>query len=150
MTKAEIISAVGTFITAVGRVTKARHKNANDTIINAFYPTVLYDNQTTTNVITKVDDDFGYNVKIAKVGRLVNIDGFVENITESTIANEAFANITNTEFQTAVGILPYYLTATSTSGLTIFVSVNPTTLSVVGTVPIDTKFYFNGCYTTKD
>jgi hypothetical protein len=147
-TKSNILTTVNGFITAI--ITQAKVRSALSTLLDNFYPTVLYDNQTTTNVITKVDDDFGYNVKIAKVGRLVNIDGFVENITESTISNEAFANITNTEFQTAVGILPYYLTATSTSGLTIFVAVNPTTLSVVGTVPIDTKFYFNGCYTTKD
>ena len=146
--KSNILSTVNGFITAI--ITQAKVRSALSTLLDNFYPTVLYDVRSTTNVFTKIDDDFGYNLKIAKIGRLVHIDGFIENVTESTISSQTIANISNTEFQSATGILPYQFPAISSSGLIIFVAINPTSMSLVGSIPKNVRFYFNGCYTVKD
>jgi hypothetical protein len=146
--KSSILSTVNGFITAIVSVSKVR--SALSTLLDNFYPTVLYDNQTTTNVITKVDDDFEYSFKIAKVGRVVHIDGYIENVTASSISGQPIASITNTEYTLATGINNYNIVATSLSGLVVFVSLRTNSISVFGNIPIDTKFYFNGCYTTKD
>jgi hypothetical protein len=146
--KSSILSTVNGFITAI--ITQAKVRSALSTLLDNFYPTVLYDNQTTTNVFTKTDDDFEYSFKIAKVGRVVHIDGYIENVTASSISDQPIASITNTEYTLATGIDNYNIVATSLSGLVVFVSLRTNSISVFGTIPKDVKFYFNGCYTTKD
>jgi hypothetical protein len=146
--KSSILSTVNGFITSIVSVSKVR--SALSTLLDNFYPTVLYDTDATTNVFTKTDTDFEYSFKIAKVGRVVNIDGYIENVTASSISDQPIASITNTEYTLATGIYNYNIVATSLSGLVVFVSLRTNSISVFGTIPKDVKFYFNGCYTTKD
>jgi len=146
--KSSILSTVNGFITSI--ITQAKVRSALSTLLDNFYPTVLYDTDATTNVFTKTDTDFEYSFKIAKVGRVVNIDGYIENVTASSISDQPIASITNTEYTLATGIDNYNIVATSLSGLVVFVSLRTNSISVFGTIPKDVKFYFNGCYTTKD
>lgn len=147
-TKANIISTVNGFITAI--ITQAKLRSGFSTVVDNLYPTVITDTQDTTTVLTKTDTDFEYDIKIAKVGSVVNIDGYIENVTASSISDQPIATITNTEYTLATGIENYNIVATSLSGLVVFVSLRTNSISVFGNIPIDTKFYFNGHYTTKD
>ena len=147
-TKANIISTVNGFITAI--ITQAKLRSGFSTVVDNIYPTVITDTQDTTTVLTKTDTDFEYEFKICKVGRLVHLSGYIENVTESAITDQPIASITNTEFVLQTGIENYNIPAVSLSGLTVFVSLRTNSISVFGTIPKNVKFYFNGCYNTKD
>ena len=147
-TKANLISAINTFLTAVINPTK--HRSSMSTLVDNIYPTVIYDTNSTTTVFTKADNDFIYDIKVAKVGRLVNICGSFTNDTESAISNQKLADITATEYQTDSLVVNHYVPAISTSGLTIFLSLVGTSIEIVGTAPKDVQFFFNGNYTVKD
>ena len=146
--KSSITSAVNGFITAI--ITQTKLRSALSTLLDNFYPTVIYDTNSTTTVFTKADNDFIYDIKVAKVGRLVNICGSFTNDTESAISNQKLADITATEYQTDSLVVNHYVPAISTSGLTIFLSLVGTSIEIVGTAPKDVQFFFNGNYTVKD
>lgn len=147
-TKANLISAINTFLTAVINPTK--HRSSMSTLVDNIYPTVIYDTNSTTTVFTKADNDFIYHIKVAKVGRLVNICGSFTNDTEGAISNQKMADITATEYQTDSLVVNHYIPAISESGLTIFLSLVGTSIEIVGTAPKDVEFFFNGNYTVKD
>jgi len=131
-------------------ITQAKVRSALSTLLDNFYPTVITDDQDTTTVFTKTDTDFEYEIKLSKVGRLVSLSGYIENITDISIADQPIATITNTEFVLETGITNYLIPAITLDGLIVFVSLRTNTISLAGTVPPNTKYYFNGSYNTKD
>lgn len=147
-TKSNLITAVNGFLTSLVNITK--HRNSMLEIINNIYPTVVYDTQATTTIFTKVDNDFLYDIKTAKVGGLVNICGSFTNDTESAISNQSIATITNTEYRTDALVVNHYIPAISSSGQVVFLSLAGNTIDLVGTAPKDVQFFFNGNYTVKD
>jgi len=146
--KSSILTTVNGFITAI--ITQAKVRSALSTLLDNFYPTVVIDTQATTTIFTKADTDFTYDIKTSKVGRNVNICGSLKNVTGSVVSDQKLADITSTEYQTDPLILNHYIPAFSVGGQMIFLSLTGTDLDIVGTVPDDTDFYFNGTYTTKD
>ena len=147
-TKANLITAVNTFLSSVISITK--HRNSMLEVINNVYPTVVYDTNSTNTIFTKADDDFIYDIKTAKAGRLVNICGSFTNDTESAISNQKLVDITNTEYRTDALVVNHRIPAISESGLIIFLSLVGNSIEIVGTAPKDVKFFFNGNYTVKD
>lgn len=149
-TKANLISAVNSFITAIINPTK--HRNSMLEVIDNIYPTVVIDIESTTNIFTKVNTDFIYDIKTSKIGRNVNICGSFTNDTESAISDVSIVNITTPEYVVATNVLNHRIPAISESGLIVFlgVTLSGTALELIGTAPKDVKFYFNGTYTVKD
>lgn len=147
-TKSSITSTINGFITSLVSVAKVR--SAFSTLLDNVYPTVVYDTNATTTIFTKADNDFIYDIKTAKIGRLVNICGSFTNDTESAISNQKLADITNTEYRTDALVVNHRIPAISESGLIIFLSLVGNSIDIVGTAPKDVQFFFNGNYTVKD
>jgi hypothetical protein len=146
--KTSILSTVNGFITSI--ITQAKVRSALSTLLDNFYPTVVIDTQDTTTIFTKADTDFDYDIKTAKIGRLVNICGSIRNVTDSAISDQKLADITNTEYRTDALTLNHYVLGVSDSGQSIFLSLTGNSIDIVGVAPADMVFYFNGCYTSKD
>ncbi len=149
-TKSSILSTINGFITSIVTVLKVR--SAFSTLLDNIYPTVVIDIESTTNIFTKVNTDFIYDIKTSKVGRNVNICGSFTNDTESAISDVSIVNITTLEYVVATNVLNHRIPAISESGLIVFlgVTLSGTALELIGTAPKDVKFYFNGTYTVKD
>lgn len=146
--KSAITTTINGFITAI--ITQAKVRSALSTLLDNLYPTVVIDTQATTTIFTKTDTDFNYDIKTAKVGRLVNICGSFENVSGVTKSDQSIMSITNTEYRTDALVLNHYILAVSDSGLIVKLSLTGSNIDLVGVAPTGVKFYFNGNYTVKD
>lgn len=73
MTKANLISTVNGFLTAI--VTISKNRNAMLEIINELYPSKVVDNSTDEIYTTQNNSDITYTIQIVKQGRNIRIDG---------------------------------------------------------------------------
>jgi len=88
-TKASLISAVNTFITAVIDVTK--HRNSMLELINTFFSTTI------TKSNTAGANQFTYNLKFNKKGNFVTCKGYIRNDYATIRGNEICFTQTDTE-----------------------------------------------------
>lgn len=95
-TKTSIISTINGFITAIVTVTKVR--SAFNTIIDNIYPTVVTDDNGSTNVFTSLHPDLTYELYIVKQGRSVTITGYIINESIEILSDD-MCEITNSEYQ---------------------------------------------------
>lgn len=147
-TKSNILSTVNGFITAI--ITQLKLRNGFSTIVDNIYPTPIYDTQATTNVYTKAGENFTYNIKIAKIGRVVHINGWFENITPSALGSQNLVTITDSEFLPFVFAQRQSIQAISTSGQVVTLGISGNTIRITTTTPSEVEFYFNGTYIVKD
>lgn len=102
-TKAEITTLIQSKLSGiVGVTTHADHEdllfNATNSILNAFYPTVQIEDET-TGTITTAGSNFDYDVHICKIGRQVTISGIAaENSGVSPSDNTIFTLTGGTEY----------------------------------------------------
>jgi len=80
-TKAQIITALDNQINAVGKVTKVRHTEANEILLDGYYPTPVTDNSTDETYTTQTTPTVTYAIQITKQGRSVRINGSYTNTT---------------------------------------------------------------------
>lgn len=146
--KSTITSTINSFITAI--ITQTKLRNALSTLLDNFYPTPVYDTQATTNVFTKVDNDFTYNIKVAKIGRVVHINGWFENITGSALGSQNIVTITDSEYLPYVFAERQAIQAFSESGQVVTLGISGSSILVTSTTPSAVEFYFNGTYIVKD
>jgi hypothetical protein len=146
--KSTITSTVNSFITAIVNVSKVR--SALSTLLDNFYPTPIYDTQATTNVYTKSGENFTYNIKIAKIGRVVHINGWFENITAGALGSQNIVSITNTEYLPFMFAQRQSIQAFSESGQVVTLGISGSNILITTTTPSAVEFYFNGTYIVKD
>lgn len=96
-TRTGLISAINTQITAL--VTTAKHRLSMLSVVDELFSTMLYDDDTTTNVVTKVSTQFDYELSFSKTGNKVNVVGTITNNTSTIINSVVIFNFTNTEYQ---------------------------------------------------
>ena len=102
MTKSNIIS----YITARwGDITSPKRlpikdREVSNILLDTMYPTPISDTQLTTNVVTRIDAKFIYNLQFSKVGRNIHICGSITNISGSILGSlEDILEVTNAEFE---------------------------------------------------
>lgn len=101
-TKNGLITALNSFISAVGKVTKSRHTSANTLLVDAVYPSIIteaYTNLvTTTTNTTPIGTTHYYTTYWVKQGRKVSVFGNITNKTGASTSNENYITINVGEF----------------------------------------------------
>lgn len=147
-TKSNLITAVNNFLSSVIGITK--HRNSMLEVINNIYPTPTYETQATSVIYTKAGENFTYNIKIAKIGRVVHINGWFENITGGALSSQNLVTITDTEYLPFVFTQRQAIQAFSESGQVVTLGISGSSILVTTTTPTNVEFYFNGSYIVKD
>ena len=98
MTKSAFSTALDSFISAIGKITKSRHTSANDLFLNEFYATSNVDLYSTTHVVTAIFAS-SYQFVSVKKGNTVHWNLNFKNNSGSTKSNTNILTISNTEFQ---------------------------------------------------
>lgn len=97
-TKAQIISKINTDLASVSDITAAEHRGvlhtSEDSILEAFYGSVITEDSAATHTITTPNAAFSYLVTVTKVGRNITLDGrFQVLATGFTIAGSKVLEI---------------------------------------------------------
>lgn len=147
-TKTEVQSLIDTNLADASNITASEHRAVEGAFVDELYPTPIYDTQATTNVFTKIDNDYTYNFKIAKQGSVVNLSGSLGQSTGGTIGNQNIVTITDTDYLPYAFATDQIIQAFSTSGQVVNLSITGSTIYIVGNTPNNVTFYFNGTYQT--
>jgi len=99
-TKAELIANLDGEINAVGKVTKIRHTDANEFMVDEFYPSAsVPDNSTTETYTTQLSPYITYSIKIVKTGINIRINGDYTHVNSSALpANAIVFELKPSEF----------------------------------------------------
>ena len=101
-TKATIETLINTNLATGSLITATEHRAVEQALLDALYPTPIYETHTTTNTITAKNPTLSglhYNISIIKQGRLVTITGILWNNTGSQVTNtDYFFEIINSEY----------------------------------------------------
>jgi hypothetical protein len=151
-TKANLISAVNGFITAIVNITK--HRNSMLEVVNELYGNnQLNDTQLTTNVVTKNFLNTIYNLTFTKTGRMVYVYGTIRNNTYPIFNNRIIADITNSEFAPQSGQqfrIVGFSDADNDNIPFIFENIdNAPKIRNFKEVPMSQEFFINGFYLTN-
>lgn len=146
--KSTITSTINGFITAI--ITQAKVRSAFSTLLDNIYPTPTYETQATNVIYTKAGENFTYDIKIAKIGRVVHINGRFENITGGALSVQNLVTITDAEYLPFVFTQRQTIQAFSESGQVVNLAISGSSISVATTTPTNVQFYFNGSYIVKD
>ncbi len=96
-TKANLITALNGFISAVVGITK--HRNANNAIVDEIYPNSIIDNQTTETYTEAIGgNNISYSIAIVKSGNISHISGSFENGNNFIISNRGVFTWLSNEF----------------------------------------------------
>ena len=151
-TKANLISAVNGFITALVNITKQRKSMLK--VINELYGSnQLNDTQSTTNVVTRVFADTSYSFTFTKTGRTVFVNGSIVNSFAVIPNNRVLANITNSEFAPQSGQqfrIVGFSESTDSNVPFVFENLNnEPRIRNFKQVPLADRYYINGFYLTN-
>lgn len=116
-TKSGLLTALNTFISAVGKITKTRHTSANSLLVDSVYPSIItesYTNLVTTNTnTTPIGTTHYYNTFWIKQGRKVSVFGTITNKTGASTSNESYVTINTGEFTPQTDINEFIANSTS-------------------------------------
>ena len=152
-TKSGLISAVNGFITSV--VSNVKHRNSMLELINEFFPTTVTDDETTTNVITKVYANIEYDLKFKKIGNTVYVNGTIKNIGTTFNAGETLATFSNSLYRPLSTNTIYIKAVRYNSTQFVLLELNggaPTGFMKMASVMPSTNviYYINDIYTVND
>jgi len=142
-TKANLITALNGFISAVVGITK--HRNANNAIVDEIYPNSIIDNQTTETYTTS-STVVNYSISIVKSGNIAHISGSFQNPNHFLMSNPIVFLWKNSEFKPNSSTSLFFL-GIDNSGNTKRIGMNNTILTLqdsldaLGTVYFDFKTY---------
>ena len=144
--KSSITSTINGFITAI--VTVAKTRSAFATLLDNVYPTPIVDTHLTTNILTRINSNFTYNLTFTKIGRIVHVNGTITSISGSSTSVEYIASITTSEF------LPYsgysFACTISISNSQCVFNISNDGISLVSSLGAGESVYFNASYPTLD
>jgi hypothetical protein len=150
-TKANLISAVNGFITAIVNI--AKHRNSMLEVVNELYGNQVNDTQATTNVVTRNFAASTYNLTFTKTGRMVYVYGSIRNDSTSIPNNRIIADITNSEFAPQSGQqfrIVGFSDLDNDNIPFIFENIdNAPKIRNYKIVPISQQFFINGFYLTN-
>lgn len=134
MTKADIITAINTQLTAI--ITQAKVRLASLQLVNELFP---IENNYTSVVIGEIT----YNLNFKKVGNTIFLNGKIKNQTGSIITGEIY-EITNSVYFGKTGITHY-----GTSNDKVFDILN-NKISINSAFGDGEAIYINASYQTND
>lgn len=142
MTKADLISTVNGFITAT--ITFVKHRNSMLSLINELF-------QTTTNQLLATGSNVFYlNLNYKKQGNLTHLSGTIQNKYAIAKSGVVVLTIPNAlYYATDSQVITIYGVAND-SGANIKLTVNPTNITLVGTLAPNQIININAHYQTED
>ena len=147
MTKANLITALNGFISAVVGITK--HRNANNAIVDEIYPNSIIDNQTTETYTTS-STVVNYSISIVKSGNIAHISGSFQNPNTLKISNPIVFLWKNSEFKPNSSTSLFFL-GIDNSGNTKRIGMNNTILTLQDSLDALSTVYFDfTTYITQD
>lgn len=146
-TKANLITALNGFISAVVGITK--HRNANNAIVDEIYPNSIIDNQTTETYTTS-STVVNYSISIVKSGNIAHISGSFQNPNHFFISNPIVFVWKNSEFKPNSSTSLFFL-GIDNSGNTKRIGMNNTILTLQDSLDALSTVYFDfKTYITQD
>jgi len=147
MTKANLITALNGFISAVVGITK--HRNANNAIVDEIYPNSIIDNQTTETYTTS-STVVNYSISIVKSGNIAHISGSFQNPNTFLMSNPIVFLWKNSEFKPNSSTSLFFL-GIDNSGNTKRIGMNNTILTLQDSLDALGTVYFDfTTYITQD
>ena len=148
MTKTELTSAIGTAMSIV--ISRVKLLLGISKIVDEIYATPFSDTHLTTNVFTKANTSFSYNIQGVKTGRNVVVSGSFRNTTGDAIADIDLANITNSEFNHFVFSPTKKIIAKNLTGQLVLMELSSNKINLQGIIPNTGLFYFEFTYQTAN
>jgi len=148
MTKTELTSAIGTAMSIV--ISRVKLLLGIGNIVDEIYATPFTDSHLTTNVFTKANTSFSYNIQSVKTGRNVVISGSFRNSTGDAIADIDLVNITDSEFNHFVFSPTKKIIAKSLTGQLVLMELADNKINLQGIIPNTGLFYFEFTYQTAN
>lgn len=146
-TKANLITALNGFISAVVGITK--HRNANNAIVDEIYPNSVIDNQTTVTYTTS-STVVNYSINIVKSGNIAHISGSIQNPNHFLMSNPIVFLWKNSEFKPNSSTSLFFL-GIDNSGNTKRIGMNNTILTLQDSLDALSTVYFDfKTYITQD
>ena len=146
-TKANLITALNGFISAVVGITK--HRNANNAIVDEIYPNSVTDNQTTETYTTS-STVVNYSISIVKSGNIAHISGNIQNPNHFLMSNPIVFLWKNSEFKPNSSTSLFFL-GIDNSGNTKRIGMNNTILTLQDSLDALGTVYFDfTTYITQD
>ena len=142
-TKTTIENLINSNLASGSNITASEHRAVLNIILNELYPTPISDTQATTNVVTKISNNFTYNLQFSKVGRNIHVCGSITNISGSILSSvEEILEVTNAEFE------PYttYDFIGSNSNGNVILSFNSDALTLVSSIGVGETIIINQTY----
>lgn len=152
-TKSGLTSAIGSAISIV--ISRAKLLLGLDEIIDEFFPATVTDDETTTNVITKVYANIEYDLKFKKIGNTVYVNGTIKNIGTTFNAGETLATFSNSLYRPLSTSTIYVKAVRYNSTQFVLLEFNggaPTGFMKMASVMPSTNvtYYINDIYTVND
>ena len=146
-TKANLITALNGFISAVVGITK--HRNANNAIVDEIYPNSIIDNQTTETYTTS-STVVNYSISIVKSGNIAHISGSIQNPNHFLMSNPIVFLWKNSEFKPNSSTSLFFL-GIDNSGNPKRIGMNNTILTLQDSLDALSTVYFDfKTYITQD
>lgn len=99
MIKSDIQTLINTNLANTSNITASEHRAVEDSLLNAFYPTIINVDKTDSSILTfnsAFEGIVDYSLNICKIGRLVTITGVIYRMSGSS--TDWFFSITNSEY----------------------------------------------------
>ena len=117
-------------------------------LINNIYPTPITDTHLTTNILTRINTNFTYNLTFTKIGRMVHVNGTITSVSGSIMSLEDIASITTSEFSPYSGYSFAFTTSISNSQCAFNISGGG--IFLVSSLGAGETVFFNASYPTLD
>jgi hypothetical protein len=141
--KTTITNLINSNLADSSTILASEHRAVEIALLDAIYPTPLVDTHLTTNVLTSILPAVEYQLTFTKVGRMVHVNGFIENTSGSILSLETFANITNVEFNP---FSDFVIQGHNAFGNTLNIQIESGMMSINSTFGASTSFFINQSY----
>jgi len=138
-TKANLISAVNGFITAI--ITQLKVRNAYLEVIDEIYPSVVNDSQSTETYTTKAGTNLNYSITIHKSGNSCHLKGSITNNTAFALGSQNVFTWENTEFRPKSGTNDFTFRALNGAN-SINLFLNNNVLALTTSIPASSTYTF--------
>ena len=142
-TKNTIQALINTNLADGSDILASEHREVEDVLLKEIYPTVLSDDEDSTNVVTKINTNYEYDIDFSKQGRNIAFSGKVINRSGSLLSNLDFATITNTDFVSSPNI---EVIGVSADGDFVSITFVANKIRHRGLLIPDIAYNFNGTY----
>lgn len=148
-TKANLISAINGFLTAI--ITQIKVRSSVSVIVDEIYPASIVDTQASETYTTKAGTAINYSIRITKSGNIAHVKGSITNNIGSILAPQNVFTWKTSEFQPKDVVNSNQFNAYSQSGQSfarLFITNN--VLSVTNAMPVGTFTFDYTTYLTND